>query len=127
MSPLTGKQQQTLDFIKGYIRANGMAPTMQEIASGMGWKSPNAAQGHVDSLQRKGRLRVKRGVNRGIVLTSTGFEHDSQALEVANRIMAIVGLADMEKEKWPDVRLKAAIQVEVINAMQWAVPTGEKL
>lgn len=122
MKPLTEKQQATLYFIRDYIRANGMAPTMQEIASGMGWKSPNAAQGHVDSLQRKGRLKVKRGVNRGIVLTATSLEIDSQALEVASRIMAIVGLADMEKDKWPDVRLKAAIQVEVINALQWASP-----
>lgn len=120
MKPLTDKQQQTLDFIRGYIRANGMAPTMQEIASGMSWKSPNAAQGHVDSLQRKGRLKVKRGINRGIVLAASSYEHDSQALEAASRIMAIVGLAEMEKEKWPDVRLKAAIQVEVIDAMQWA-------
>ncbi|MEB5973455.1 LexA family transcriptional regulator [Pantoea dispersa] len=66
MSSLTGKQQQTLDFIKGYIRANGMAPTMQEIAEGMGWRSPNAAQVHVDALKRKGLVTIRRGVSRGL-------------------------------------------------------------
>lgn len=68
MKPLTEKQQQTLDFIRGYIRANGMAPTMQEIAEGMGWRSPNAAQVHVDALKRKGLVTIRRGVSRGLSL-----------------------------------------------------------
>jgi SOS-response transcriptional repressor LexA len=45
-----------------------MAPTMLEIATGMGWSSPNSAQLHVNALQRKGHLTVRRGVNRGLVL-----------------------------------------------------------
>lgn len=68
MKPLTEKQQQTLDFIRGYIRDNGMAPTMQEIASGMGWRSPNAVQVHVDALKRKGLVTIRRGVSRGLSL-----------------------------------------------------------
>ena len=68
MKPLTEKQQATLDFIRGYIRSNGMAPTMQEIAEGMGWRSPNAAQVHVDALKRKGLVTIRRGVSRGLSL-----------------------------------------------------------
>ncbi|MDR6298235.1 LexA family protein [Pantoea dispersa] len=68
MKPLTEKQQATLDFIRGYIRANGMAPTMQEIAEGMGWRSPNAAQVHVDALKRKGLVTIRRDVSRGLSL-----------------------------------------------------------
>lgn len=66
METLTEKQQSTLDFIRAYIREHGLAPTIQEIATGMGWKSPNAAQSHVNALVRKGMLKIKRGANRGM-------------------------------------------------------------
>lgn len=69
MQPLTDKQQATLDFIRAYIRENGMAPTNKEITAGMGWASANNAQAHLQALQRKGWLKVRRGASRGIVLT----------------------------------------------------------
>lgn len=126
MEQLTDTQQRTLDFIRGYIRQNGLAPTIQEIATGMGWKSSNAAHCQVDVLERKGKLKMRRGVSRGIVLNATSYEYDSQALDTATRIMEILRTAELNKDYWPDVRLKAAIQVEVISAMQWAAPSGVK-
>ncbi|KAB0559032.1 LexA family transcriptional regulator [Pantoea stewartii subsp. stewartii] len=114
---MTDTQQRTLDFIRGYIRENGLSPTIAEIAEGMGWRSPNSAQIHVNALQQKGRLKVKRGANRGIVLTTTSFDCNNLALETAVRIMGIIEKAKCEKELWPDLRLQAAIHTEVINLM----------
>jgi SOS-response transcriptional repressor LexA len=71
MTCLTETQQSTLNFIRAYIRENGMSPSIQEIASGMGWKSPNSAHLHLKALQRKGYLEMKRGTNRGLVLTDS--------------------------------------------------------
>lgn len=71
MSQLTETQQATLDFIRVYIRDNGLAPTTQEIASGMGWRSPNNAHLKLVALQKKGYLTMKPGANRGIVLTNS--------------------------------------------------------
>lgn len=34
--PLTERQQEVLDFIKDFKRKNGMMPTYQEIAAGLG-------------------------------------------------------------------------------------------
>ncbi|WP_158784650.1 LexA family transcriptional regulator [Pantoea sp. BAV 3049] len=75
MKRLTETQQATLDFIRGYIRENRLAPTYSEIASGMGWKSANSADEHVRSLIKKGHLKKRRGASRGLVLT------DSAAVE----------------------------------------------
>lgn len=69
MNPLTEKQRATLEFIRNYIKQHRMAPTMSEIAEGMGWRSPNAAQAHVDALKRKGLVTMRRGVSRGLALT----------------------------------------------------------
>lgn len=68
MKALTDKQQSTLNFIQSYIKENKMSPTMLEIANGMGWSSPNAAQSHVDALKRKGWVKIRRGVSRGLSL-----------------------------------------------------------
>lgn len=125
MQKLTETQQATLDFVRAYIRENGMAPTMLEIASGMGWRSPNNAHEKILALQKKGYLTMKPGTNRGLVLTRSGYDHDSAALNAATRIMAIIETASREKTYWPDVRLKAAIQVEVISAMQRTGCAGE--
>ncbi|MBD8159188.1 LexA family transcriptional regulator [Pantoea agglomerans] len=73
MKPLTEKQQATLSFIRAYIRENGMAPTNKEIAAGMGWASANNAQVHLQALQRKGWLKIRRAVSRGIVLTGSAI------------------------------------------------------
>ena len=71
MQTLTETQQATLDFIRAFIRENGMAPTTQEIASGMGWRSPNNAHEKLVALQKKGYLTMKPGTNRGLVLTGS--------------------------------------------------------
>lgn len=121
MERLTDTQQRTLDFIRGYIRQNGLAPTIQEIATGMGWRSPNAAHQQLAALERKGYLSIKRGSWRGIRLSPTSYENDSLALDTATRIMAIMRTASLNKNYWPDMRIKAAIQVEVINALNKGV------
>lgn len=73
MQPLTDKQQATLEFIRAYIRENGMAPTNKEITVGMGWASANNAQSHLQALQRKGWLKIRRGASRGIVITGSAI------------------------------------------------------
>ncbi|BET62216.1 LexA repressor [Yersinia pseudotuberculosis] len=69
MSELTLRQREVLDLIKAYIATHGMAPTMIEIADGMGFKSPNAASVHIAALKKKGAINVRRGASRGITLT----------------------------------------------------------
>ncbi|MGG6196185.1 LexA family protein [Pantoea allii] len=120
MEQLTNTQQRTLDFIRGYIGKNRISPTILEIAHGMGWSSGNAASEHVNALERKGFIRRVKRASRGITITSQGnsYDIDSVALDAATRIMAVMRTAALDKHNWPDVRLKAAIQVEVIRTLQ---------
>lgn len=71
MKPLTEIQKATLDFIRTYIGKNGAPPTNAELAAGMGWASANNSQLHLKALQRKGRLQIRKGISRGIVLCDT--------------------------------------------------------
>ncbi|MBV4365889.1 hypothetical protein [Erwinia phyllosphaerae] len=48
------------------------------------------------------------------------YAFDSHALHIAKHIMQLKKIAEIEG--WPEGRLLAAIQVEIIAAMQWAAP-----
>jgi len=68
MRELTPRQKQILELIKDVIYETGMPPTRAEIASELGFKSPNAAEEHLRALQRKGVLELVPGASRGIQL-----------------------------------------------------------
>jgi repressor LexA len=67
---LTARQQQVLDLIKSFIQRSGAPPTRAEIATELGFKSPNAAEEHLHTLARKGAIELLSGTSRGIRLLS---------------------------------------------------------
>lgn len=69
MSPLlTQTQTKMMQFIKDYFTQHEVPPTRAEIAKGMGYKSCNAAEEGLRILERKGQIRIVKGVSRGIRL-----------------------------------------------------------
>jgi len=64
---LTPRQAEAVAFIKANSHLYG--PTVREIAAAMGISSVNGVQGHLDALEKKGVLRRKPGIARGIELT----------------------------------------------------------
>ena len=56
--PLTPRQRETLDWVKGFIRKNGMPPTVREIGGAFDIKSSTVFE-LLKALERKGYL--KRG------------------------------------------------------------------
>ncbi|MFG1173072.1 transcriptional repressor LexA [Erwiniaceae bacterium CAU 1747] len=68
MKALTARQQQVYDLIRDHINQTGMPPTRAEIASQLGFRSPNAAEEHLKALARKGVIEIVSGASRGIRL-----------------------------------------------------------
>lgn len=66
---LTHRQAVILDFVEESIKRDGYPPTRAEIAKHFGFRSPNAAEEHLRALAGKGRIEIRRGIARGIVLT----------------------------------------------------------
>jgi repressor LexA len=65
---LTARQQQILDWIRGYLESTGMPPTRAEIASGLGFSTPSSAEDHLQALARKGAIEMIPGASRGLRL-----------------------------------------------------------
>ena len=67
---LTERQQQILDLVQSTIVRTGAPPTRAEIAAELGFRSPNAAEEHLQARARKGVLELVGGTARGIRLKS---------------------------------------------------------
>jgi len=71
MTYLTERQRDVLQFIEQRITNDGVAPTLQEIATAFGFRSTASAQKHVAHLERKGYLERQKHQKRGLVLPRT--------------------------------------------------------
>src|SRR6476660_7930685 len=65
---LTARQQQILDWIRGFIESRGMPPTRAEIATGLGFSTASSAEDHLQALAKKGALDLTPGAARGLRL-----------------------------------------------------------
>jgi repressor LexA len=68
MEELTKRQHEILRMIRDFITESGFPPTRAEICSAMGFNSPNAAEEHLRTLERKGAIEMLAGASRGIRL-----------------------------------------------------------
>lgn len=82
---LTAGQHRTLDFIRHYIAREGFAPTLTEIALGLGIRSRGSVHKQVRALAQAGAIRLLAGRKRGIELTE---EIPALTLPLLGRIAA---------------------------------------
>lgn len=100
--PLTPRQREILEVIQDHLEATGYPPTRAEIARTLGFSSPNAAEGHLRALARKGAIDLIPGSSRGIRLRETA------GLPVVGRVAAgspILAEAHIETRYRLDPRL----------------------
>jgi repressor LexA len=79
MRDLTARQQQILELIQSHINNTGFPPTRAEIATTLGFKSPNAAEEHLKALARKGVIERASGSSRGIRLKLLSAAHEDDS------------------------------------------------
>ena len=53
---LTVRQGEILEYLKGYIRAHGYAPTLGDIAAEFGYSAPSTVSEHLSNLEHKGYI-----------------------------------------------------------------------
>ena len=70
METLTERQGKILGFISGFLEKRRIPPTVREIQEHFRFESTNAVTEHLTSLERKGYLKRRPGISRGIELAS---------------------------------------------------------
>jgi repressor LexA len=85
---LTHRQGEILNFIRHHIERDGMPPTRADICEAFDFKSPNAAEAHLRTLERKGTIEMTPGASRGIRLVARGARAPEFSLPVVGRVAA---------------------------------------
>jgi repressor LexA len=88
---LTKNQNKVFSFIKKYITEKKISPSISEIQSHFGYRSPRAVSDHLAILERKGHIkRGKKGQSRSILLIGEKEEIPSQENSNSNAVELII-------------------------------------
>lgn len=85
MAPvLYNKERQALEFIAQFIQRHGFAPTLIEIAEGIGVNAVSTVHEHLEKLILKGFIKKSAGFERSIELIDgkTRLSENESAMEV---------------------------------------------
>jgi repressor LexA len=77
---LTRKQEQILAFLKSEIRRRGYPPTVREICDAVQLSSTSTVHTHLETLERKGRIRRCPTKNRSIEILEENFYGFSESI-----------------------------------------------
>jgi repressor LexA len=70
LAELTTRQREVLAFLCEFLRTHQMPPTRRDIARHFGFASENAAQEHLEALERKCYIVLRENTARGIFINS---------------------------------------------------------
>lgn len=97
---LTDRQEEILNFIKGFLEKSGYPPTLREIGRQFNIASTFGVKRHLDALVKKGYLNIESNASRGITvykdtdddvnITSSfsGMDQDFRKIPIIGRVAA---------------------------------------
>jgi repressor LexA len=79
---LTLEQKKVFDYLVATQQETGAPPTVREICTYFGYRSPNNAQQHLRLIEKKGYIRRLPGRSRGIELTAVASVEHNETVDV---------------------------------------------
>jgi len=131
--PLTRRQRDILEFLRGYVDEQGISPTLEEIAAHFGVNKVTVF-GHVAEMERKGVLKRRApGVSRGLeIVDDEESEGALPRLPVLGKIAAGAPIETIEEPEQldlaalvPEGRDVYALQVEGTSMIEDAIADGD--
>ena len=86
MEKLSKRQKECLDFIRDSIEENGVAPTVREIETGLGYLSPSSAQYTINQLEKKGY--IERDPMRKRTIRLVGYDTKAYHIPIVGTVTA---------------------------------------
>jgi repressor LexA len=90
---LTPKQQRIYDYILSYTEENGYPPSVREIASAVGLKSPSTVHFHLKDLEEAGAIVRGTGKTRAITTADQLAEKRPEKQTPQNRVPLVGNVA----------------------------------
>lgn len=102
---LTKRQHLIYEFIKDRILNRGYGPTVREIGSHFGIRSPNGVMCHLKALEKKGLITREQNMSRAIQLNES-FRRGRTSLPLAGQIAAgspVLAVEQPERAEFGDL------------------------
>lgn len=107
------KQRQILSFLSQYIKKNGYAPTLQEIATAVGVHSLATVHEHLGEMVKLGLIRKFKGGTRGIEILERGIGEKVAGIELP--LMGFIA-AGQPLEPCTDANAAFAVPPSMVSA-----------
>lgn len=82
LKPITRRQKEVLDFVKGFISGNGYSPTLEEMCDALGISAVSTAHQHVCALINKGHLKKEENLARAIEINEPTIQLNENLVEL---------------------------------------------
>jgi len=133
LDSLTSRQKEIYTFIRSKIQGRGYGPTVREIGTQFGIKSPNGVMCHLKALQKKGLIHREANMSRAIQLLQESPASSPQrtGLKLLGRIAAgepIEAIEDpetLEFEDWEERDDTFALQVTGESMIEEHIADGD--
>jgi SOS regulatory protein LexA len=80
--PITKRQKEVLDFIKGFIRDKGYSPTLEEIRKKLQLSAVSTVHQHIDALIDKGYIKKFNNLARAIEINDFNEKRQNNFIEI---------------------------------------------
>jgi len=94
---LTERQLAIYDFLKGKIESRGYGPTVREIGTAFGIKSPNGVMCHLKALEKKGLIQRENFSARAIQVKDHKHPNPKAELPLLGMVAAGTPIAAVEQ------------------------------
>jgi repressor LexA len=113
---LTPRQREIYQFIRKKIQGRGYGPTVREIGSEFGIRSPNGVMCHLKALQKKGLIHREPNMSRAIQLleespTGRGGVPLLGRIAAGQPLEAVETPEVLDFDEWEDDADKFALQI----------------
>lgn len=120
MAPvLYNKERQALEFIAQFIQRHGFAPTLIEIAEGIGVNAVSTVHEHLEKLIQKGFIKKSAGFERSIELLTDRAKFDTNESAIEIPVLGYIA-AGVPLEPHTDPNFYLSIPANIINGKKTA-------
>lgn len=111
MKQLSKKQRSILDFIGSFLNAHNYPPTVRDIMEGCSVSSTSVVDYNLKALEKKGHIRRRREVSRGIELIGSSLGIRQVAVPVLGTIAAGRPIDVPQADAWSNAPVEDKIAV----------------
>lgn len=120
MAPvLYNKERQALEFISQYIQRHGYAPTLLEIAEGIGVTAVSTVHEHLEKLIQKGFMKKTAGFERSIELIEGKVKLDGSVSAIEVPVLGFIA-AGAPLEPHTDPNFYLSVPANIISGQKTA-------